>query len=826
MTQPDFDWTFDDAPLEGEARPGGGGPASQRPGLIPPARRARKPWPRWAWLALAGLAVSALLVAYGVTRVGWRRIEAQIAAEVAYDDARSRAREVNAVLAAQVTDDAYWRAQRTAEVRLGLPAPLPAGNLLPTAYPAQVIAVESLGGSLFAATVRRRYADSAGQVYSFDLVQRYYNLAPGEWQRLATDFSGLVAATLVQGVWLSATVPTSDLPWLKPALVEADAVLTAACAAWQTCPIGAPLSLAFNVGPEALNPSAPQRLGGAAPVAYPLIFDLSSSAPGFPPRFFLSAPQVAGRPADAEAQAVYNRALSVKLLGYMAGVIAQSGRGSSDYFLDALVARMEVQLGLSAPAAAPLSPLAWLPADVLWSLPVARASSAAPADLDDRRQVFALMNMVLAGQPPVVDGTLLLSVHRTPDVQPFEDWLAMALLPGEVAEAVARWTTTAQQRLGQTAPDWSAAEGLALICADKLSIVTQGALRPVAPAFTPPAFYAATLTRSGGAARYLAANFTRLQVTEQTFTHLELWVFDREAGAPPVRVSENGYAVGWGADDALYYLPLDAPTSDTGGHTGYSLARYDPVSGQTTTAAQNLFFAFEAAWSVDRRSLLFTEETQNARTGVVTTRPMLLTLGPPAALRALAERGYAPAFAPGSTAVQGQAAYLLGVIGEPGPRVELHVLDLAGGGERVLLDSAPAGAETISDGMQLIWSPGGAWLAFAGFGASGPRLRLVAVTRTGQAVPVPVATGSASIPLGFSADDAYLAAQDIHGGPFVLLDLNAAGSAPSRVLNGNSLAWAPAGHTLAFSNALGVFLVDAATGAYQWLQAEPCDLDW
>ena len=75
MPQPDFDWTIDDAPLEGEARPPGGGLEPRRPGLIPPARRVRRPWPRWAWLALLGLAAAAVLAGYGFTRLGWRRLE-------------------------------------------------------------------------------------------------------------------------------------------------------------------------------------------------------------------------------------------------------------------------------------------------------------------------------------------------------------------------------------------------------------------------------------------------------------------------------------------------------------------------------------------------------------------------------------------------------------------------------------------------------------------------------------------------------------------------------------------------------------------------------
>src|SRR5215207_181901 len=109
MAKPDFDWTFEDVPLEGDERPASaGGAGTPRPGESRP-RPKRQPWPRWARLAVLTLAVSGLLAGWLVTRLGWQRVEQQIRAEVAYDDARSRAREVEAVLAAQVANDAYWR---------------------------------------------------------------------------------------------------------------------------------------------------------------------------------------------------------------------------------------------------------------------------------------------------------------------------------------------------------------------------------------------------------------------------------------------------------------------------------------------------------------------------------------------------------------------------------------------------------------------------------------------------------------------------------------------------------------------------------------------
>ncbi|MEP7358359.1 MAG: hypothetical protein ABI847_14020 [Anaerolineales bacterium] len=78
MTKPDFEWTMENAPHEEDPWPtstSGGAAGSQRPG-VDLSRRKRQPWPRWAWLVLVGLAVSAIAGAYVFTQVGGTAVAA------------------------------------------------------------------------------------------------------------------------------------------------------------------------------------------------------------------------------------------------------------------------------------------------------------------------------------------------------------------------------------------------------------------------------------------------------------------------------------------------------------------------------------------------------------------------------------------------------------------------------------------------------------------------------------------------------------------------------------------------------------------------------
>ena len=224
MGSPQLDWSFANAPDDSGQTEAG---PSQARG---PSKSPRRHLSRRLIVALLGVAALIGLGAWLFLRVGLLRIQSQLAAQITYEDQRARAGDVAAVLALQAPDQQPWRDQVAAQVRLGLVAPLPAGDLLPAGTPPRLASVDPLGGDLFSAIVTRDYVDSAGKIYSFDLTQRYRNLAPGQWERLPTDTTALITTTVFQGQRLSVTVPTADLPWQMPALQQADDLLVQTCA--------------------------------------------------------------------------------------------------------------------------------------------------------------------------------------------------------------------------------------------------------------------------------------------------------------------------------------------------------------------------------------------------------------------------------------------------------------------------------------------------------------------------------------------------------------------------------------------------------------------
>src|SRR5260221_5934982 len=99
------DWSFSPAPDGPEAAP------APDPGSPPPPPAARRSWP-WRRLALLlGLVLVAALGAWLFTRLGWRRLQDQLAAQIAYEDQRAQAGDVGAVLALQAAGSPACRAQ-------------------------------------------------------------------------------------------------------------------------------------------------------------------------------------------------------------------------------------------------------------------------------------------------------------------------------------------------------------------------------------------------------------------------------------------------------------------------------------------------------------------------------------------------------------------------------------------------------------------------------------------------------------------------------------------------------------------------------------------
>ena len=307
------DWSFAPAPDGPEASPA----PEPTPAPAPPAPRRRWPWRRLA-LVIAIAAVAAV-GAWLFTQLGWRRLQDQLAVQMVYEDQRAQAGDVGAVLALQTAGSPAWRAQLAAQVRLGLAAPAPAGDLRPAGAPPRLARLDPLGGDLFAATVTRDYLDPAGHTVSFDQAQRYRNLGPGVWERQPPDTAALAATAFLTLQHISVTVPTADLPWLGPALLQADTLIGQACADWGiVCRPDERMPVRFGVPPAGAQGAS--RWADPAPRALNLpriFFQPPSGATDV-----LPAPLLTGRPHDAAAQAAYSRSVAAQLLGLFAGQIA------------------------------------------------------------------------------------------------------------------------------------------------------------------------------------------------------------------------------------------------------------------------------------------------------------------------------------------------------------------------------------------------------------------------------------------------------------------------------------------------------------------------
>jgi len=221
MSETDLDWTFDNIPSGEPADPPTPSLPAPRRWPAAPARPVPRPglrgWRRPALLiGLALLGLGALVLAL-VYRDGWQRLRDQIAQEIAYEDAQSQARNVAAVRTLHVWATEDWGKRRLAEAAAGLAATLPAENLLPLAEPPRLDDLRLVEPYVYEANVLRRYADSAGQVYTFALTQRYRSTGPGLWARLPPVEPNPAETLTWAGRRISVTFPLADQPWIRNA---------------------------------------------------------------------------------------------------------------------------------------------------------------------------------------------------------------------------------------------------------------------------------------------------------------------------------------------------------------------------------------------------------------------------------------------------------------------------------------------------------------------------------------------------------------------------------------------------------------------------------
>ena len=827
-----IDWSFSDAPGDSDPAP--------RPDR--PAHAPRKPPRRWPWRRLLALAVVAGLAALGAwlfTRLGWLRLQNQLADQLVYEDQRAQAGDVAAVLALQTAGSPAWRAQLAAQVRLGLAAPAPAGDLRPTGAPPRLSGLEALSGDRFAATVTRDYLDPAGQTVSFDLPQTYRNLAPGVWERQPPDLAALAATTPLHLQRLAAQVPTVDLPWLGPALLQADALIVEACADWSpVCTADQRMVVGFGVPQEGTWDQT--RWADPAPraIGLPRIFFAAPSGL----TELLPAPLLAGRPHDAAAQAAYSRSLAAQLLGLYASEIASgpdSGRGSNDYFLDALVARAEARHldALAAPAA--LAPQTYIPIDPLWLLADAgRVSADWHTDLAWRREAYDFLNWELAGQPVAVDGRLLSALRQSLPGPGVDDWLAAGLGPAALKPA-SQWAHAALADFAaQPVTDWRPYEGLVLACDDGLRVLTGGIWRTLVfgPTRTGQAGLQLGDVSPNGAYLSVATYTNAVSNTNSsgiggapTITGFEIVRLDDGALVATVNSPsyDNLQDVGWSAGNQHIFGYSDARVNANAPVAAVRLMSQAPGGPAQPLMPQPVYPNYDpqSAWSADHSALLVQLNDTVSR-GPYTSVFAVLTFTPTVAVRTLPNLGDFVALSPHGDRV----AY----IHYAGPTNAVptildgldtvQVLNIASGSITSLAVTNDLGLPPgISRFAAPRWSPDGQTVAWSAYGPQGTQAYVLTAPATGGPLRVwPGTQAGQLLPGSFSPDGRYLladASSQVGPAAFWLFDQQAPGVAAPLAGWAAAKLWLPGAqaHRLVLAGPAGVSSLDPASGAWAWL---------
>jgi hypothetical protein len=818
LSKPDLDWSFDYIPAEQEG--------DAAPVKLPEAAalRARRRWrvPRWLAVTLLALAAGTALGAYVFQRVGWQRLEAQVAHEVVSEDAYARAGDVTLVRSFLAGDDASWAALRATEARHRLAVTLPAGHMRPLDAAPRVEAVAVLPNQLFEASVLRAFTDPTGQVYHFRYRQRYRNLGPGLWERLPTDPAALALQGRWTGQFLVAVFPMDDWPWMETALPRLDAWLVQACADWE-CPNHARVTLTFSGQPADLRPLRGQSTEPVTgPPTMPIVFALNQQRPLFPARLVLPALLVAGTPVEPEASEALLRALAVQSLLHLAQQVAGLSQDGADFYLEALVARAETRLGISPALAYMPVPDAYVPPPGLWSRGLGGRAVDLPSDPTYRLQALAFLNYALADAPAAADGALLRGLRRQAGLVP---WLEAALGPA-AARLPAAWTTRVTTASAPGMPlAWQRLNGLTYTCEDGAWLIRGRALEPL---WTDSDAQSATASRLSPEGGYMATlRFSSVNAMGR------LRVLAVDTGQAQT-VAEARYValLGWSADNALLYLQNDVNTASL---RGVRLMRYDPAAGLSRMVVPNAVRPFgvltngtnEANWSPDRAALVLTLNVAADGAPARWAAALVRVAGTGAAADQVVPLGAesaVPILAPDAV----EAVYERQLAG--GPQLVAH--NLATGARRRLVTAADLERAVVEGHFMperlvpVEWSPDGEELLFLASGTDYGS-HLYRVGRDGQGLRHVAGAGQGGwvSPLGFSADGRYLGYFEASlSDPAVRLQVldTATGQDQDLAVYPGSVSWSAEGHLLALAVEDGAYVLDPATGERRWLAFQTC----
>jgi hypothetical protein len=770
------DWTISEAPAPNEVPPPTAAVLAPRQ-LLPASHPSRR-----AWVVLGAFVIMAVGVAAAFPRwEAWRTRQA-VERVIAQQEQARLAGNWTALRQFYGDDPTVWATNQILPLTNGLfPAPIDLPGLRPLAQAGRLGQFQVLGPGLVRADVIRWVFLADGTQASFAQPQ-FYQFTGGVWRQAAPPNTAPDQARQLHGTRVDVVYYPGDADLAVNLAHDLDALLAQACVDWD-CPAEARVPVRFDLSDYSWTDGPPPFDPLLGSLTLQTVF--LHQGPYLWRELRLHSRLVGGYPADAPAAEAVRRAAGVQALLIVAQQLtARTHFSGGSSFIDALVVREGVRLGLEPPGLSQIQiadPL-YDPRD-LWLL----------GDQDyfqeeAQHEALAMLNQILAGQG-VADERRLLHLLDS-GAQDTQSWLAdgLGLTP---AEAEARLNAALDPRFPAVqrpnfVPD------LALSCpAGPVLATLAGQTAPLLIGEFPDSFVESW-----------SPDGRRLALTVSG----RLGVFnlvDAIGQFVPQPIRSWDVQIAWASNTVLVYPPTQASL------------RFDPSPQASFDSLGLTFFDSFDRWrtgiadfdsylpSPDHTRAVITSHSRGGN-AVLAVIPALDTSTPPVI------DGNDPAWSPDSQQLVFTRSGAEGFV--------LHRLDLATGTDRTLQLTADPGGRSLPVGTSIdyvfpTWSPTGDWLALMVASSLGGQYEwwvgLIRPDGTGLRVLPSASAGAGPTKVAFSADGRYLAVElQVSNASQGIAVYPVAEGSLLRVLPDAALAgWSPSGHILAVTNSEGVSLL-------------------
>ncbi len=421
-----FEWTITEAPFREQWAPAPEPPPPASPEAAPGMRRLS--W--WTTAVVVGLLAGL---------AGWQLVDRHLTrlavqAVVAQEEAAAFGHDLAALAALAQTEDAVWLAQRLERAAGGFPAPMPIRALRPQPGSAVVGQLAEAAPGLWRAEVVRAYRAPDGRAYAFVLPQFYAQTEAG-WRRTPPPEAFWGDPLEAAGRYVVVRATAVDAEFVAELLPYLDAVLAQMCAAWP-CPAPGQAQLRLVLAPRYYQLPVLPEVRADDPLLFSLLPPHVTRFPDY--GLLVPSPHDVGYPADAAARDLLRRTIAIQAVFAVADRLAfgdgdRAAVGNALFF--ALVAREAAALGLEAPNATAVTPVALpetLSPEALWGF---RGSVWLRPDV--LRNALAMLNTWLPATSAAVEVRLLREQRTAPSAQA---WLerGAGLSEAEAAELIAR----------------------------------------------------------------------------------------------------------------------------------------------------------------------------------------------------------------------------------------------------------------------------------------------------------------------------------------------------------------------------------------------------